>query len=87
MKYVATVEANIWDSSNEAQVDKITDWLTINAPDLFDFSDDELRVQTDYGLRTVKDGDAIILSPSKNRPDVMSGRAFKAIYELLNEEI
>lgn len=86
MKYVSTVEANIWDSGNEAQVDKIEDWLTINAPNMFEFLDGELRIQTEYGVKTVSDGDAIILDPNKNRPEVMNGRAFKAIYNLLTEE-
>jgi hypothetical protein len=86
MKYVKTVEANIWDSSNEAQVDKIVDWLTINAPNLFDFTDDELRIQTEYGIRTVRDSEAIIIDPNKTRPEVMNGRMFKAIHSLLTEE-
>jgi hypothetical protein len=86
MKYVETVEANIWDSSNEAQVDKIIDWLTINAPNMFEFAEDELRIQTESGIRDVKDGEAIIISPSKTRPEVMNGRTFKAIYNLLTDE-
>jgi hypothetical protein len=85
MKYVETVEANIWDSTNEAQVDKIIDWLTLSAPGMFAFEDDELRIQTGtYESKPVRDGDAIILS--RNGLDSMRGDAFKSIYDLLVEE-
>lgn len=87
MKYVSTVEANIWDSENEAQTDKIIDWLTVNAPNMFDYSEGELRIQTDYGVKTIRDGEAIILDPNKVSPIVMNGRAFKAVYNLLTEEV
>lgn len=86
MKYVSTVEAQTWDSSNEAQVDKIVDWLTINAPNMFEVLDGELRVQTSTGIRTVNDGDVIIYNAMSNWPEVMTSRAFQTIYSMLNEE-
>lgn len=85
MQYVETVEANIWDSNNEAQVDKIIDWLTVAAPGMFAWEDDELRIQTGtYESVPVKDGDAIILS--RNGLEVMRGATFKSIYSLLTDE-
>jgi hypothetical protein len=89
MKYFETVDANIWDSENEAQVDKIVDWLTINVPGQFDFVDGELYVVENYGTtysspELVNDGEALIID--KNGLQKMSGRAFKAIYNLLTEE-
>lgn len=85
MKYVETVEANIWDSENEAQIDKIIDWLTINAPGMFTYDEGELQVQTGtYTAELVKHGQAIIMS--RNGLEVMDGWAFKAIYNLLVEE-
>lgn len=89
MKYVETVEANIWDSSNEAQIDKIIDWLTLSAPGQFSYEDGELHIMENFGTtysspEKVKDGDAIIIDRSGLQR--MNGRAFKTIYNLLVEE-
>jgi hypothetical protein len=86
MRYTETVEANIWDSDNEAQVDKIVEWLTLSVPGQFsyDTEDNELRVQTEvHTAHTVRDGQAIIIS--RKGIEVMNGRAFTTIYELMQD--
>lgn len=89
MKYVETVEANIWDSTNEAQVDKIIDWLTLSAPGQFSLEDGELFIMENIGTtysspEKVRDGDAIIID--KNGLTKMNGQAFKSVFSLLVEE-
>ena len=87
MRYIETVDANIWDSSNEAQIDKIIDWLTINAPGQFSYEDDELRVQLDPPYTSpikVKDGEAIIIS--RRGLELMNGGIFKSVYNLVTDE-
>jgi hypothetical protein len=90
MKYVETVEANIWDSENEAQVDKIIEWLTLNAPGQFSYEDGELQIVENFGTTysspvLVKNGEALIID--KNGLVKMNGKAFKAIYNILAEEV
>lgn len=89
MRYVKAVEANKWDSSNEAQVDKIIEWLNINRPGMYDYDSEinELRVETQMGPVDVQDGQVIILDPERNDIQLMNGRAFETIYDLLAEDM
>jgi hypothetical protein len=83
MRYVKAVEANKWDSSNEAQTDKILEWLEINRPGMYGYEDEVLTVQTNHGLHEVGDNQVIILDPERREIEVMNGRAFEVIYDML----